>query len=165
MAFLAPLALPLAIGGAALQGFSTFSQGMYQSAVAKNNAKIAGQNADRAGYAAQIEQLRSDREYAAQEGTLLATQAASGFDVLGRSQVMSRANLERVRGEQAVDIRQQGLFDVRNLQQEQANFLGEARAAKTQAWMALASTAFDIAGMAVKKPGAKPKSSLIGGTK
>lgn len=164
MAFAAPLALPLMIAGSAMQGFSSFSQGMYQSAVAKNNAKIAGQNAERVGYAAQIEQMRSDREYAAQQGTLLATQAASGFDVLGRSQVMSRANLERVRGEAALDIRDQGLFDVRNLQQEQANFLGEARAAKTQAWMGLAATAFDIGTMAAKGP-TKGKSSLIGGTR
>lgn len=168
MAFLAPIALPLMIAGSALQGFSSFSQSMYQSAVAKKNAKIVEDNSERVGYAAQIEQLRSDREYAAERGTLLATQAASGFDVLGRSQVMSRANLERVRGEAALDIRQQGLFDVRNLQQEQANFLGEARAAKTQAFMALASTAFDIAGMA-SKPGAFKKkpggNSLIGATK
>jgi hypothetical protein len=167
MAFLAPLALPMAIAGSVISGVSQFSQGMYQSAVAKNNAKIAGQNADRVGYAAQIEQLRSDREYAAEEGALLASQAASGFDVLGRSQVMSRANLERVRGEQALDIRQQGLFDVRNLQQEQANFLGEARAAKTQAWMGLAATAFEVGGM-IGKAGAKKKAasgnSLIGGS-
>lgn len=166
MAFMAPLAVPLAIAGTALEGFSAFSQGQYQSAVAKNNAKIAEENAERASYAAQVEQMRSDREYAAQQGTLLATQAASGFDVLGRSQVLSRANLARVRGEQAEDIRMQGYYDVRNLQQEQANFLGEARAAKTQAWMGLASTAFDIGGIAAKGFKKKPKtgSSLIGGT-
>ncbi len=166
MAFLAPLALPLAIGGAAISGIGAFGQSMYQSAVAKNNAKIAEDNAERVGYAAQIEQMRSDREYAAEEGALLATQAASGFDVLGRSQVMSRANLARVRGEAAVDIRQQGLFDVRNLQQEQANFLGEARAAKTQAWMSVASTAFEIGSMVAKAPTKKPGgNSLIGATK
>jgi len=166
MAFLAPLAIPLAIAGTAIQGLSSFQQSNYQSAVAKNNAKIADQNAERAGYASQVEQMRSDREYRAQQGTLLATQAASGFDVLGRSQVMSRANLARVRGEQAVDIREQGLFDVRNLQQESANFLGEARAQKTAAWMGLAATAFDIGGIAAKSPKVKKAvSSLIGGSR
>jgi hypothetical protein len=165
MAFMAAAAPFLAIAGTVLQGFSQFQQNQYQSAVAKNNAKIAEQNADRASYASQIEQMRSDREYQAQEASLLASQAASGLDVLGRSQVMSRANVGRVRGEAAVDIRQQGLFEVRNFQQEQANFLGEARAAKTNAWMGLASTAFEVGGMAAKIPSVKKAAkSLIGGT-
>lgn len=162
MAFL-PVAL--AVGGSLLQGLSAVQQASYQSAVAKNNAKIAKQNADRAGYASQIEQMRSDREYAAMEGQQLAAQSASGLDVLGRSQVMSRANLQRVRGEQAFDIRQQGLYDVRNFQQQQANFLGEARAANTAKWMAIASTAFDVGGTIAKSPqGKKAIHSLIGGT-
>lgn len=165
MAFAAPILPFLAIAGTAIQGFSSFQQAQYQSAVAKNNAKIAKQNADRAGYASQIEQMRSDREFQAHESALLATQAASGFDVLGRSQLASRTNLSRVRGEQALDIRTQGLFDVRNLQQEEANFLGESRAMKTQAWMGLAATAFDIGGQVMKLPKTpKAKSSLIGGT-
>jgi hypothetical protein len=167
MAFALPfLPLALAVGSTALQGISSFQQSMYQSAVAKNNAKIAKANADRASYAGQIEQMRSDREYLAQEATVLATQAASGFDVLGRSQIMSRANLGRVRGEAALDIRNQALFNVRNLQQEQANFLGEARAQKTQAWMGLAATAFDIGGTIAGSPqGKKAINSLIGGAK
>lgn len=164
MAFAAPLLPFLAIAGTAIQGFSAFQQGQYQSAVAKNNAKIAKQNADRAGYAAQIEQMRSDREYAQQRSSLLASQAASGFDVLGRSQMASRNNLSRVRGEEAEDIRTQGLYDVRNLMQEQANFLGESRAQKTQAWMGLASTAFDIGGQISKLPKKRKPSSLIGGS-
>lgn len=163
MAF-AALPLVLSVASTALAGFSQFQQAQYQSAVAKNNAKIADQNAERAGYAAQIEQMRSDREYQAQEGAQLAAQAASGFDVLGRSQMASRANLARVRGEQALDIREQGLFDVRNFQQESANFMGEARAQKTAAWMGLASTAFDIGGTIAKSPqGKKAVHSLIGG--
>lgn len=165
MAFMAPLAIPLAIAGTALQGISAFGESQYRSAVAKNNAKIAGENADRASYAAQIEQMRSDREYLAQQGTLLASQAASGFDVLGRSQMAARANLDRVRGEAAMDIRQQGLLQVLSLHQEQANFLGEARAAKTQAWMGLAATAFDMAGIVASPAGKKFTNSLIGGSK
>lgn len=162
MAFL-PVAL--AVGSTLISGISSFQQSMYQSAVAKNNAKIAEDNSNRASYAGQIEQMRSDREYRAQEGTVLATQAASGFDVLGRSQVMSRANVDRVRGEAALDIRGQALDNVRNLQQEQANFLGEARAQKTQAWMGLASTAFDIGGTVLGSPkGKKAVHSLIGGS-
>lgn len=167
MAFMAPLALPLAIAGTAIEGWSQFQQSQYQATVAKNNAKIASQNADRASYASQINQMRSDREYAAQEASIEATHAASGLDVLGGSQIMSRANVARVRSEQALDIRNAGLFDVRNFQQEQANFLGEARAAKTQAWMGLAATAFSIGSQvssAKSKKSTTQKSSLIGGT-
>lgn len=160
------IGLVASVASTALSGFSQFQQAQYQSAVAKNNAKIAEDNANRASYAAQVEQYRSDREFQAQQGTLFATQAASGLDVLGRSQLMTRENLARVRGEQAVDIRQQGLYDVRNFQQEQANFLGESRALKTQSWMILASTAFDIGGTIAKSPtGQKLAHSLIGGTK
>lgn len=165
MAFAAPLLPFLAIAGTAIQGFSAFQQAQYQSAVAKNNAKIAQQNADRANYAAQIEQMRSDREYAQQQSSLLASQAASGFDVLGRSQLASRNNIARVRGEEATDIRMQGLYDVRNHMQESANFLGESRALKTQAWMGLAATAFDIGGQVAKNSKTKKAaSSLIGGS-
>jgi multidrug resistance efflux pump len=163
MAFL-PLALTVA--STAISGYSQFQQSMYQSAVAKNNAKIAEKNADRASYAAQINQMRSDREYAQQESAQLAAGSASGLDVLGRSQVLARSTLAAVRGEEAKDIRDKGLFDVRNFQQEQANYLGEARAAKTQAWMGLVSTAFDIGGAVASSPqGKKLAHSLIGGTK
>lgn len=166
MAFALPfLPLALSVAGTAISGFSQFQQAQYQSAVAKNNAKIAKQNADRLSYATQIEQMRSDREYAQQSSSLLASQAASGFDVLGRSQLASRNNLARVRGEQAEDIRLEGLADVRNMLQESANFLGEARAQKTAAWMGLAATAFDIGGQVLKHPKVMGNKSLIGGTK
>jgi hypothetical protein len=161
--------LPLALGVAssAISGISQFQQSKYQAAVAKNNAQIANDNANRAGYASQIEQMRSDREYMAEQGTLHAAQAASGLDVLGKSQTLARHNLARVRGEQALDITQEGLYNVRNFQQQQANFLGEARAAKTQAWMGAAATAFDIGGQVASfgQKGGFKKKSLIGGTK
>lgn len=164
MAFAAPLLPFLAVAGTAIQGFSQFQEAQYRSAVAKQNAKIAEQNAERVNYASQIDQMRSDREYRAQEGALLASQAASGLDVLGASQLSSRTALARVRGEQAQDIRTQGYYDVRNLQQEQANYLGEARAQKTAAWMGLAATAFDIGGQLATQPKTrKAASSLIGG--
>lgn len=168
MAFAAPLLPFLAVAGTAIEGIGAFQQGMYQSAVAKNNAKIAHANAVRESYASQVEQMRSDREYSAEEGALVASQAASGLDVLGRSQLASRTNLARVRGEQALDIRQHGEYAVRNLQQEQANFLGEARAAKTQAWMGAAATAFNVGSQlsGIKKtPKPAVPGSLIGGTR
>lgn len=160
----AVLPLALSVGATAIQGISAFQQASYQAAVAKNNAKIAAQNADRADYASQIDQMRSDREYAAQEGSLLAAQSASGLDVLGVSQVAARRQLASVRGEQALDINQQGLQQIRNFQQQQANYIGEERAANTQKWMGAVATAFDIGGTIAKSPqGKKAIHSLIGG--
>ena len=162
MAFL-PLAV--AVGGEVIQGISSFQQSAYQAAVAKNNAKIAGQNADRADYASQIDQMRSDREYRAQESTLFASQAASGLDVLGGSQIAARRTLAATRGERALDINAQGLQQIRNFQQQQANYIGEQRAANTQKWMGLAATAFQIGGtFANSTQGKKLTHSLIGGT-
>jgi hypothetical protein len=154
------------VASTAISGISQFQQSQYQAAVAKNNAQIAKENSERASYASQIEQMRSDRQYMAEGSTLLATQAASGLDVLGKSQSLARGNLTRVRGEQAIDIAQEGFYNVRNFQQQQANFLGEARAAKTQAWMGLAATAFDIGGQVATfaSKGGFKKKSLIGAT-
>lgn len=160
------LATALAVGSTALSGISSFQQGQYQASIARQNAKIAEQNAQRASNASQQEQLRSDREYRAEESAALAAQAASGLDVLGLSQTMSRANIHRVRGEQALDIRRQGLFDVRNFQQQQANFLGEARAERTNAWIGLAASAFGAGTTLAKDKGvSKGFNSLIGGAK
>jgi uncharacterized protein involved in copper resistance len=183
MAFVAPLAIPLLAGGGAaaaggslatamtigstvLEGISGFGQKQYQASIAKNNARIAAENADRASNATQIEQMRSDIEYASQEATAKATQSASGLDVLGASQVATRLNIERVRGQEALDIRQQGLIKVQNFQQEEANFLGEAKAAETQAWMGLAASAFTVGGAISKDKGlSKGFNSMIGGAK
>ncbi len=164
MAFLAAAAVPLAIAGSAVQGLASFQQSSYQAQVAKNNAKIASQNADRASYASQIEQMRNDRESASQGAAVLASQAASGLDVLGASQLASRTNVARVRAEGDIDIRQKGLFEVRNFQQQQANYLGAARADSTAAWMGLAATAFSIGGTLAKPSGQQFVHSLIGGT-
>lgn len=164
MAFLPALAVPLALAGTAIQGAASFAQSNYQAQVAKNNAKIASQNADRASYASQIDQMRSDRQYQQQTSSVIASQAASGLDVLGATQGAVRQNLARVRSESAFDIRQKGLFDVQNFQQQQANFLGQARADETAKWMGLAATAFDMGGTLAKPEGQKFIHSLIGGT-
>ena len=164
MAFAAPLLPFMAIAGTAVEGASSFMQSRYQGQVAKNNAKIAEANANRASYASQIEQMRSDREYLSANSSVMATQAASGLDVLGGSQRMTRANLARIRGEAASDIRMEGLYDVGNLMQEQANFLGESRAARTQGWMGLAATAFDVGSQVTKLPSRKKSTSLVSGS-
>src|SRR5689334_17891252 len=113
MAFLPALALPLLAASTAIGAAGSFASAQYQSQVAKNNAKIAQQNAEATFAAAQQEQIRSDREYAQQEGELVAEQAASGLNLMGRSSLATRAGLHSVGREQATDIYTQGSIDSR----------------------------------------------------
>lgn len=132
MAFL-PMALA---GGAALmEGASAIQNGLYQSAVAKNNAAIAEKNAASAGKAAQIEQMRSDREYAAQLGEQTAIQSASGLDLLGKTQVRTRMLTEQMRRAAATDIRRTGETNINQLHQDAANYKAEGRQAKLQGFL------------------------------
>lgn len=144
MAFLPAVGLVASIAGTAFSGISAWQQGKYQAQVAKNNADIAKQNAERASDTAQIEQQRSDLEYAQERGKMLAAQSASGLDVLGRTQFMTRDNLDRVRKLEATDIRKQGVAESQKLFQDAANFKAEAGAAKMSGRNALISSAFDI---------------------
>lgn len=139
MAFVPPAVMGittlLSAGAGILQGVSAIRQGYYQAAVAKNNAVVAERNAALESERSQREGMRSDREYAALLGEQLATQGASGFDILGRSQMATRDVTRRVRGEAATDIRAEGVGAARRLLQDAANFRAEGRSAKTQGWI------------------------------
>lgn len=171
MAFLAPLGLAalagggaaaagaglgtaLAIGSAALTGFSAFQQNKYQASIARQNAKIAVKNAEREAESSQLENLRNDREYAAQMSSALAEQSVSGLDVLGRSQLRVRDSIATNRDLASKDIAKQGAYKVEGLMQESANFRSEAKMLKSKAVIDLASSL--IGGAAsVKKTGWK----------
>lgn len=136
MAFGVPLVTALAVGtsvgAAALAGMSAIQQGKYQAAVARNNALLAEQNAAQESEAAQISARRMDIENAQARAAALAGQAASGFDILGRSQTRTRAMMRRVGAQESQDIRRAGTNTARRLMQDAANFRAEARQAKTQ---------------------------------
>jgi hypothetical protein len=136
MAFAAPLIplLPtiLGVAGAGVAGINAIQQGNYQAAVLRNNAIIAEQNANAESRRSQTEQVRSDREYATMLGEQMATQAASGLDILGRSQLMTRNVTMGVGREAAGDIRSEGTAAARRLLQDSANFRAEGKAAKRQ---------------------------------
>lgn len=148
MAFAAPLiaAVPaflgsstgiaaLGIASAGLTGLTAIQQGNYQNAVAKNNAMIAEQNANRLSEASQLEAQRSDIDYRALIAEQLAQQGASGFDVLGRSAIGARRTTARTGRRAARDIIHQGASDARNRLQEAANFRTEGKQAKLQGYM------------------------------
>jgi hypothetical protein len=151
MAFLAPLALAgvagggatlagaglgtaLSVGSGIFSGVSAIQQGNYQAAVAKNNAVIAAQNAGAASDASQREGVRSDLDYAAAVGEVVAAQGASGLDILGRTQIMGRNRTRQTGREAAMDIRGEGTNHARGLMQDAANFRAQGRAAKSQGW-------------------------------
>lgn len=172
MAFLAPVATFLggstfataaSVGGALVSGISAISQANYQSAVARNNAEIARQNAARASDAAQIEQQRSDQQYAAAGAQALAEQSASGLDVLGGSQLRVRNQFGRVRMQAAQDIRRQGETTTQNFQNDAANYDAAASNYSKQATLAGIGTAFNV-GSAFGST-ATPAKSLLGSTK
>lgn len=151
MAFVAPIAAGLgsvlASGtgaaittglSAGLGALSSIQQGRYQAAVGRNNARIAEENAARASEAAQREGMRSDQDYRALLGEQLAAQGASGFDILGRSQVAARRLTEKTGRMAAADIRAEGTSDARRSLQEAANFRAEARQASRQGYISAA---------------------------
>lgn len=148
MAFIPPLvaaAVPFftsTAGAAALTGLtagvtalSAIQAGNYQAAVAKNNSRIAEQNAAAQSEAAQREAMRSDQDYRALLGEQLAAQGASGFDILGRSQTSARMLTKRVGRRAAQDITEEGEAGARRSLQEAANFRGEDRQARLQGYV------------------------------
>lgn len=177
MAFVAPLigaigsfagssAGILSLASGAVGALGAIQAGNYQAAVAKNNAEVALENAGREADAAQQRQIRADREYAAQVGEQLATQAASGLDVLGRTQLATRRLTEQTGRGAAKDIRLEGQNTAQRFQQDAANFRAEASQAKKQATFSALGSVLDLGTQIAKtrKPKAPPK-SLIGTSK
>lgn len=124
----------LGVASAGLTGLTAIQNGNYQAAVAKNNARIAEQNAARASEAAQTEAMRSDIDYRALLAEQLAEQGASGFDILGRSQTNARMLTRRTGRRAAQDIRQEGEAAAGRDLQEGANFRAAGRQAKLQGY-------------------------------
>lgn len=167
MAFVAPLAASaatflgstagiatLTAATAAITAGTAISNGNYQAAVARNNAQIAAENAARMSEASQIEAQRSDIDYRTLLAEQLAAQGASGFDILGRSQLTARKLTQRTGRRAAADIIDEGTAGARRGLQEAANFKGEARQARTQGYMS---------GVGALAQGALETSTLIRG--
>lgn len=164
MAFL-PAAL--AIGGSLFSGVSALGQANYQSQVARRNAVIAGQNANLSAQQQQVQSQRQDREMAALEGQQMAAQSASGLDVLGASQLATRATTRRARNEGALDIARQGEARTASYFNQQAGYLGEANAYKSKGISEMIGSVFDAAAGGInngvgKSLIGKPKSRRFG---
>lgn len=151
----------IAIVAAVAQTLGDLRSDIYQAKVLANNAKIAGRNAGLASDAAQIEQQRSDNEYAELQGRQLAQQGASGLDIFGRTQNLTREASSRVGREQAMDIREEGTQESRRFLQEKANFKGAAREQYIKAGINFIGNAAATAGAAGAGGGGPESTSLV----
>ena len=79
---MAQVAAIIAAVGTVYQGVSEYQGAKYRAAVARNNAVVAEQQAQRESDAAQEAQRRSDIEYAATLGEVEGVQCVSGLDTL-----------------------------------------------------------------------------------
>lgn len=130
----------LAVAGAALEGFGKFKAAAYQAAVARNNFTAAKQNAVAASTKAQVEQMRSDREYLGLQGEQEAAAAASGLDILGHTQLAIRNSTLRQQAEASGDIRQGGEAQIKKFRSDMKGFRKQAQAASTEAFLTIPQT-------------------------
>lgn len=153
MSFLAPLAgvfsgglgTALQIGGGVLGTLSSIGQANYQAQVAKNNAMIATENAQKASDQAQAEQLASDQQTAALLGEQEAIQGGSGLSIGTGSQLRTRRTAQRLGRQDAERIREAGNSTIQGYLQQAENFRGEARVAKSNAIMSGIGGALNVA--------------------
>lgn len=164
MAFVAPLAAAaggffksISLGSAltaaagATTAVTAISSGNYQSAVARNNTRIAEANAEAESLAAQQEAQRRDRANAAMVAQLTAEQGASGIDVSSRSSMQTRALATRIGAQEREDIARAGGSAAQRLKQDAANFRAEASRARTQGYINAVGAGLDTASSLVRK--------------
>jgi hypothetical protein len=145
MAFLPPA---LMIAGTLFSGVSDLGQGLYKAQVAKNNAVIATQNANAASEAAQIKQMRSDREYAAMRGNYLSETASNGVDLGGGSQGAVLGLIDRNRTEAGTDIRRTGQAQSTDFLNKGAFYRGEAASARASGISSMIGSVLKAGGQA-----------------
>lgn len=146
MAFAAPF---IAIASTVFSGLSAFGQADYQRQVARNNQAIAERNSNVASEQAQLQQLRSDREWAAKRGMYMAQAAASGVSLDSGSSQDVLGLVNRNRAEAATDIRRQGEAESTNYNNQAAAYAGQANAAKAAGITSLIGAGFKAAGQGI----------------
>ncbi len=153
MAFLAAAAPILAavgtvasVGGALIGGIAQKNASDYQAQVARMNAKIANENADRALERSQIEQQDQDTLTRAQMGAQEAAQGASGLSLTGGSQILTRKSAAMLGRRDALNVRQAGELEAYNYRTQAVNSEAQARMAKAQGQNALLGSYFNAGG-------------------
>lgn len=140
---LAMISTGVGVAGAVMQGRAQQQAYSYQAAVAARNAQIAKQNAARESERGQIE-AQDNAETAAQElGELLARQSTAGVLDAGSPANYIRA-ARRLAARDQTRIREDSTARVRGIQQQEADFRGEAAMARSASRMALFETFINV---------------------
>lgn len=105
--------------GAVVSGVAGFAAASAQAKIAKFNADIARDNAQRSTQDAQMQQEQQDMKTKALMGEQLALQSASGLALGGRSQILTRKTAAEIGRKDAFNIRYQG-------EVEKINYLNQA---------------------------------------
>lgn len=119
-----------AVAGPLISGVTGMMQSNYQAKVAKMNAEVAQENADRASTKSEIDAQESDFQYSSLIGEQENAQAASGVTLSGKSQILTRRAAHQVATGDRMKLIQQGQVDRYGHLVEKANFTAEAKAAK-----------------------------------
>lgn len=114
-----PVAIPIvaavvAIAGVAMQTIQERNEAKFESKVAKRNAQINEMNAERAGFASQVEAQDQDFRNRAIIGEEVSKQAGSGLSLGSGSFVLQRRNLSELARQDSLRIRQAGDVEVHN---------------------------------------------------
>jgi hypothetical protein len=118
--------------GSIMGGMQAKAMADYQAEVAKNNAKTALYNAQRAGEVGGIEAQMKDLEHSQVLGEQAAQQAASGVAVSGPSQVRSRAATRLAAAADRQTIYENMRMESYGHQVDMVNFKAEAKARKAE---------------------------------
>lgn len=145
MAFAAGIGTIISALGSAVGAMSAVSQAQYQAQVAKNNSVVAANNAQIASEQSQREQQSNDEKTAALVGSQIAIQSASGLDAGRGSTLRVRQSTQRLGRRNALNIRQQGTYDVQNFMQQSENFKAESAAQSNNATGAAIAGVIDVA--------------------
>lgn len=122
-----------------VSGIAGFTTSQYQSMVAKNNAKIAEENARRAVDEGQQEKIDNDFEIRALLGEQTAVQSGSGLALSSRSAQAVRRSTRLIGEQEGQRIMDKTMQEAKNFKQQAADFKAESRAHKV-------TGAFDLAG-------------------
>jgi hypothetical protein len=153
MAFLAPIAAVATVvgglasaGGSLVGGMAAKNAGNYQAQVARMNAKIAEDNANRSLERSQIQQEDQDTLTRSQLGTQEALQGASGLSLTGGSQILTRKSAAMLGRRDALNVRQAGELEAYGYKTQAVNSEAQARQAKAAGQSALVGSYFSAAG-------------------
>ena len=149
-----------AIGGTIISTTAAMQANKYQQQVLARQAAQMEENANRASYAAQVNQQQQDMTTRALLGEQIAAQSASGLSLGGKSQMLTRKAARELGRLDALNIRQAGDVEAYNFRQIAQDKFDELKFTKGQAGSILLSGFLDAASAGITGLKGLPKSQL-----